>query len=60
MLSETTPQYVGINEMARILSVSIASLRKWEKDGILTPMRLPNGDRRYDIEATKKQLFNRT
>ena len=59
MLSETTPQYVGINEMARILSVSIASLRKWEKDGILTPKRLPNGDRRYDVEATKKQLFDR-
>ena len=59
MLSETTPQYVGINEMARILSVSIASLRKWEKDGILTPKRLPNGDRRYNIEDTKKQLFNR-
>ena len=59
MLSETTPQYVGINEMARILSVSIASIRKWEKDGILTPKRLPNGDRRYDIEETKKQLFNR-
>ena len=50
---------VSIRTMADLLGVSIQGLRKWEKQGVITPYRLPGGERRYDIEETKKQLFNR-
>lgn len=59
-LQKDNRDLVDINEMARILSVSPPGLRKWERQGIVTPYRLPGGERRYDVELTKKQLFNRT
>lgn len=58
-LPKSNSDLVDINEMARILSVSPAGLRKWERQGIVIPHRLPGGERRYDVELTKKQLFNR-
>ncbi|MBX9703051.1 MAG: IS607 family transposase, partial [Silvanigrellaceae bacterium] len=51
---------VGIGQAARILGVSIETLRRWEKAGKLKSERTPSGHRRYDISrlfpASKKQV----
>ncbi|MHA7292598.1 MerR family DNA-binding transcriptional regulator [Arthrobacter sp. HLT1-21] len=49
---EITPQ-VSIGEASRIAGVSISTLRRWERDGIIKPQRTPGGQRRYrqsDVE----------
>lgn len=38
---------VGIGQAARILGVSIETLRRWEKVGKLKSERTPSGHRRY-------------
>ncbi len=50
---------VSIRTMADLLGVSIQGLRKWEKQGVITPYRLPGGERRYDVELTKHQLLTK-
>lgn len=40
---------VGIGEAARILGVSIETVRRWERAGKLKVERTPNGHRRYDV-----------
>lgn len=44
-----------ISEAAKLLGVSISSLRRWERQGVVTPERTPSvdgkpGDRRYTPE----------
>lgn len=39
-----------ISEAADLLSVSTSSLRRWEREGRVTPDRTPGGDRRYTAE----------
>ncbi|MCS7092622.1 MAG: MerR family DNA-binding transcriptional regulator, partial [Patescibacteria group bacterium] len=41
-------QTLSIKEAAKILKVSEKTLRRWEKKGILTPIRTSGGHRRYD------------
>ncbi len=45
--TETTPDLVSIGEAARLLGVSIGTLRRWEEDGKLIPERTLGGHRRY-------------
>ena len=46
---------IPIGEAARILGMSISTLRRWDREGHLKPVRLaPGGTRRYrrsDIDA---------
>lgn len=47
-------QRIPVGEAARILGVSITTLRRWEREGRITPGRTPGGQRRYsiaDVEA---------
>ena len=49
-----TDQRIPVGEASRILGVSITTLRRWEREGRITPGRTPGGQRRYsvaDIEA---------
>jgi excisionase family DNA binding protein len=49
---------VGIAEAAQILSVSMSTLRRWDREGILTAYRTPTGQRRYrrsDLDAAINQ-----
>lgn len=52
--------YTG-KELVTITNISIATLRKWEKQGLLKPIKLPSGHKRYTnyhkkvIEALKKE-----
>lgn len=45
-----------ISEAAKQLGVYVDTLRRWEAEGLIVPIRTPNGKRRYDIEAIKRQL----
>jgi len=44
-----------IGEFAELLGVSVDTLKRWHKDGTLTPVFvLPNGDRRYDAAQVEQ------
>ena len=49
--------YVGICEAARMLGVSISSLRRWEAPGNLKPEPTPVGHRRYDLAILRLNTF---
>ncbi len=50
-----TDELLSIRDTANLLSVSFSTLRRWDRIGHLTPIRLhPGGPRRYrrsDVEA---------
>jgi type I restriction enzyme M protein len=52
---KTMPELLSIGEVAEIFSIHQDTLRNWEKDGILVPLRVgKRGDRKYrpqDIEV---------
>lgn len=50
-------RYAGIGETAKFLGVSIPTLRRWEKDGKITPDRTAGGTRRYDLAQLRPELF---
>lgn len=39
---------LAIGEAAAILGVSINTLRRWESNGVITSVRTPGGQRRFD------------
>ncbi|MFC4803020.1 MerR family transcriptional regulator [Neobacillus sp. GCM10023253] len=43
-----------ISELSRLTGVSVRSLRYYEEQGILSPMRLPNGYREYHDFAVEQ------
>ena len=50
---------VAISEAARILGVSISTLRRWDKEGKLKADRTPAGHRRYDLAQLKRLAVHR-
>ena len=48
---------ITIGEASKILGVSITTLRRWDKDGRLSPEKTTSGHRRYDISKLKPDLF---
>ncbi len=49
-----------ISDAAKLLGVSITTLRRWEADGRLVPVRTAAGHRRYDLSKLKPELFHTT
>lgn len=47
-----------ISEFASLIGVSISTLRNWDKKGILKPIKLASGHRRYTEEQLNKILGN--
>jgi putative resolvase len=43
-----------IGKAAKELGVSINTLRRWDKEGILVPDKTPSGHRRYDENKIKE------
>jgi len=39
---------LNINDASKFINVSKSSLRRWEKEGKIKPLRTPGGHRRYD------------
>lgn len=49
---------VSINEASKQLGVSISTLRRWDKSGVLIAEKTPNGHRRYDINKLNPNLLH--
>jgi len=45
-----------IGQVAKLLSVSIETLRSWDKKGIVVPKRTPTGHRYYTQEQVDELL----
>lgn len=50
---------LSINQAAKILGVSIQTLRRWDAGGKLKPTKTPGGQRRYLIDDLKKLSSNK-
>lgn len=49
---------IGINEASELLGVSITTLRRWDKAGLLVAERTPSGHRKYDISKIDPNLLH--
>lgn len=48
--AESSALEFGISEAARMVGVSAATLRAWERDGLIQPLRTAAGYRRFSVE----------
>lgn len=48
---------ITIGEAAEVLGVSISTLRRWDREGRLTPEKTTSGHRRYDISKLKPEMY---
>lgn len=58
---KTSHTYLRIGEAAKYLGVSVSTLRRWEREGLIAPLRRPGGWRKYllsDIDALREQLVS--
>ena len=47
--------YLSIGQAARMIGVSVSSLRRWEKSGKISPdFKTPGGHKRFSIALLKK------
>lgn len=44
---------VPIGDAARIAGVSISTLRRWERQGLIEPSRTLGGQRRYSVQVLR-------
>jgi putative resolvase len=51
---------VAIGEAAKLLGVSLTTLRRWEESGKLVPERMVGGRRRYRLSALRTDLARKT
>lgn len=51
---KNTHNLVKIGEASKLLGVSVDTLRRWEKKGLITPIKTPGGTRLYDTGSLKK------
>lgn len=49
-------RYIGIGQAAKVLGVSISTLRRWEAEGRIKPSRTEGGTRRYDLAILRPEL----
>lgn len=50
---------MNIKEASIFLNVSISTLRRWDKEGVLKPVRSEGGHRRYNIKDLEKVKYNK-
>ena len=53
-------RFISIGTASKALGVSIATLRRWESEGKLVPIRTAAGHRRYDLEQLNPVLPHTT
>ena len=58
-LSDKQDKLVPISEAARILGVSIATVRRWDKKGILQSVRKSGRYRYFSLEELERVKFGR-
>ena len=52
-------QLLNMKETMELLSVSATTLRKWDKEGVLVPVKTNGGHRRYDVEMLQDFIGKR-
>jgi excisionase family DNA binding protein len=50
------PRYIDIRQASDRLGVHVETLRRWDRKGVLTAARLPNGHRRYLVADLEEFL----
>jgi len=55
-MKDEQKRLITIAEAATILGVRADTLRKWDRIGLLKPVRTLGGHRRYDAKAVSKLL----
>lgn len=58
-MENTGNSLLGIGEAAEYLGVSKDTLRRWEREGKLTPFRTPGNQRRYSLALLRELLRKR-
>ncbi|MCC6447543.1 MAG: IS607 family transposase [Chitinophagaceae bacterium] len=53
---EQQERYLGIKKLAEKLSVSQSTLRRWETEGRITPIRTGGNHRRYDLTKVLQEM----
>jgi hypothetical protein len=56
--AEVVPRYSKIGETATELRVSVASLRRWSKEGRIPSGRTPGGQRLFSIDELKNIIWS--
>jgi excisionase family DNA binding protein len=54
-------ELMQVRQTARELGVSERTIQRWAESGVLTPVRLPSGVRRFrpdDVAALRGQMFS--
>ncbi len=49
---------IAIGQAAKLLGVSISTLRRWEQEGKITPIHTKNGHRRYNPQELQPERFH--
>jgi excisionase family DNA binding protein len=55
-IGDAEPGFVSVSKAAEILNVSKGTLHRWDREGILSAARLPNGHRRYSVAKLREIL----
>ena len=54
-------KYLKVREASKYLGIHVDTLKKWEKEGVLTPIRIgTRKDRFYTIEMLEKAFKSKT
>ncbi|MCD5504816.1 MerR family DNA-binding transcriptional regulator [Lactobacillus delbrueckii subsp. lactis] len=53
---ETMSEYMSISKAAEYLNVTKSTLRNWEAEGLITPLRTASNQRRYTKEVLDEVL----
>jgi DNA-binding transcriptional MerR regulator len=60
MVTMVEPRYMETSDVARTLGVAVTTLRKWEREGKLTPpIRTMRGRRLFDPEMVEELRMQR-
>ena len=52
--TESSPELIPIGEAARLLGVSVETVRRWEVRGIIAATRTPLGQRRFAVTEVER------
>ena len=51
-------KYLKVREAAKYLGIHIDTLKKWEKEGVLTPIRIGNRRDRFYTKEMLEEAFS--
>ena len=58
-LPKNNKEFITISEASRVLNVSIDTLRRWDKSGIIHPVRLDGKNRYFPMREIERLMQNK-